>query len=273
MKKNARKYPRNGREYWSVTTVLDAINKPALVEWASRSARDATRQVAVEAYRLAHPVPAGPGRQQCLGLDPSSFVALVEKLQGRRPAHLAASEQATSIGSLVHARIEAELRWELGQSVPLPEVPRETVVDGRAVAHPAWSAYRAYRAWRAAHDVRVVSVEQKVYSDRYEYAGTADLVAYVDGVLTVGDFKTSKAVYGEYRLQVAAYRQAVLEMEPDVQPPVGGLVLRFPKTEGDDFEAHAVPWEEQDELLSVFLSAKRVWEWMLADEARAKRNA
>ena len=104
--------------------------------------------------------------------------------------------------------------------------------------------------------MRPLLAEQRIYNTALGYAGTVDLVAYVSDRLTIVDYKTSKAVYAEYRLQIAAYRAAYRNAETN------GLILRFPKDRGDAFEVADVPWAEQERLLAVFLAAKRVWEWM-----------
>jgi hypothetical protein len=251
-------YLIDGVEVPSVTTVLKSINKPALVNWASYGSRDATRRIAREAYETMHP----EGR--CLGLSGASFIAAVEKIQGKRPAHYQVSDEAVDIGTLVHARIEAELRRELGQDVALPEIPEDEVVNGKKRPHPARVSYEAYLKWRIEKAVRPVGLEMRLYSRRLQYAGTTDFLGYVADVLSIADWKTSKAVYDEYRIQVAAYREAYNEMVgasyavPGAEAASGALVLRFPKTAGDTFEAHDVPWDEQSDLMQDFLAAKRL---------------
>ena len=250
MKKEGRYYTLpDGTKLPSVTTLISAIAKPALINWASYGARDAT----IAAARTIYEASDGD-------ISPASFEAALRKSLGKRPAHLYKSDSALDIGTLVHARIEAETRRELGQDVAVPEVP-ETDVDG--TPHPAWNAYQSYLAWRKANEVQPVKVEHRVYHEVLGFAGTCDLLAYVGDVLTIADYKTSKAVYGEYRLQIAAYRAAYLGMRDSGQDgsPVGGLILRFPKTAGDDFEAADVPWAEQESLMRVFLAAKTIWEW------------
>ena len=74
-------------------------------------------------------------------------------------------------------------------------------------------------------------VEFTVVSHKYGYAGTADLLAEVNGVLTLVDWKTGKSVYREAHLQNAAYRQAVREM--GLGDPQQGLILRLPKSTED----------------------------------------
>jgi hypothetical protein len=233
----------------TVTTILGVINKPALVNWASYGARDATMRAARAVYDDVHA--AGvliPG---------TSFEYALAQRMGKRPAHLESSDTALEIGSLVHARIEAEMRCEIGRAVPVPEVPTQLPGGNE---HPAWSSYQAYLAWRTAHAVRPVAMELPVQSARHGYGGTADLVAEVDGVLTVADFKTSKAVYPEYRLQIAAYREAYLEEHPH-GAVAEGLILRFPKDPTDTFEAVPVPFAQHQALLGAFLAAKALWEW------------
>jgi hypothetical protein len=237
----------DGTKLPSVTTLLSAIAKPALVNWASYGARDATIAAARAVYTAA-----------TNDISPASFEAALRKQLGKRPAHLAASDSALDVGTLVHVRIEAETKIELGQDWLIPEIPEENV-DGSP--HPAWNAYQAYLAWRKANEVRPVASEVRVFSRELGYAGTCDLVAYVADVLTVADYKTSKAVYPEYRLQIAAYRAAYMA-EWLSSHMLGGLILRFPKTDGDSFEAHDVPWAEQEELMRVFLAAKAIWEWL-----------
>lgn len=250
-------YVIDGIEVPSVTTILKVLNKPALVNWASYGARDATRRFARQVYETMHP----EGR--CLGLSGASYAAALEKVQGKAPAHRAVSDEALDVGTLVHARIEAELRRELGEDVGLPEIPEDQVVLGRKVPHPSRVAYEAYQKWRAKNEVRPSKLELRVYSRKHMYAGTADFLGYVADVLTIADWKTSKAVYDEYRLQIAAYREAYLEMDTEYAGLVGslgGLVIRFPKTPDDGFEAHEVAWSEQGDMMEDFLCTKRLYE-------------
>jgi ATP-dependent exoDNAse (exonuclease V) beta subunit len=51
-----------------------------------------------------------------------------------------------------------------------------------------------------------------VYSARHRYAGAIDALAYREGELVALDWKTSKGLYPEYALQVAAYAKAIEEM-------------------------------------------------------------
>ena len=140
---------------------------------------------------------------------------------GKEKAHTKELAKAGEIGTQVHALIEFTLRMELLEKVgPSP-----------ALETKAQFAYASWQKWRQSVSFRPVMVEFTVVSKKYGYAGTADLLAEVDGVLTLVDWKTGKSVYKEAHLQNAAYRQAVREM--GLGDPQQGLILRLPKAESD----------------------------------------
>lgn len=69
-----------------------------------------------------------------------------------------------------------------------------------------WSAVRSFDNWLAGQTSFLpLASEIMVWSERYRVAGTIDLVAVVNGQLTIVDFKTSSHLKPEYVLQVGAY--------------------------------------------------------------------
>ena len=70
-----------------------------------------------------------------------------------------------------------------------------------------------------AHDVQFLSSERVVYSRKHQYIGTMDFDAYVDGVLTAGDFKSSNGLYNTVRAQLSAYIQAAEEEATHLKKP------------------------------------------------------
>ena len=59
----------------------------------------------------------------------------------------------------------------------------------------------------------LISTEDFVYSDKFKYAGTADLVVKMDGETRLLDIKTSKNLHRSYNLQLAAYAKAIEEVK------------------------------------------------------------
>jgi hypothetical protein len=65
--------------------------------------------------------------------------------------------------------------------------------------------------WFSGHRIESVCRERPVYSRKYRYCGTLDHLAYVDGVLTLLDYKAAKNVYNTYVFQTSAYIKAYAE--------------------------------------------------------------
>ena len=245
-------YEVDGELYPSVTHILTAINKPALVPWAANQERAHVVDAATELQReLAARTPMPPAWYRA---------ALLERL-GPIKAHQRKLATAGDIGTEAHKAIEWIMRTAIGaEAGPEP-----------LISAPALAAVLAFQQWAARVQLKPVLIERTVYSKRHRYAGTLDVLARVDGVLTQVDFKTGKAVYAEAHLQAAAYSAALEEM--GYLEPVNAIVVRLPKVADDPgFEVVDVP--ARAELLPVFLATRTLWEWQYAQEAkwRARRS-
>ena len=62
------------------------------------------------------------------------------------------------------------------------------------------------------HKPTVIAAEEFTFSDKYKYAGTADLIVEMDGERWLLDVKTSNNLHRSYNLQLAAYAKAWEEM-------------------------------------------------------------
>jgi len=242
---HGRYYDVDGESFPSVTHVLGVIGKPALIQWAANQERDLVTEAAADLYL------------DLLKAQPMSRPVYTLTLAGRLGtvrAHRRALERAGAIGAQTHALIEWHLRQQIGQ----------TVGKEPDAADPARWAFVAFRNWAESVDLKPLLIEQTVWSRTHRYAGTMDLLAEVNGVATLVDFKTGKAVYPEAHLQNVAYQVALAEMGH--QAPAGGLIVRLPKVRTDpDFELAVVP--PVAELLPVFLAVRRVWQWATDAEA------
>lgn len=58
----------------------------------------------------------------------------------------------------------------------------------------------------------IISIEEFVYSDKYQYAGTADFVCKINNEVWLIDFKTSTTIQRTHELQLASYAKAWEEM-------------------------------------------------------------
>lgn len=251
---SGRFYLVDGDSLPSVTHILGCIGKPALINWAANQERTLVSEASADLYedlaRLEKPMPR------------TAYLTTLQARLGKVKAHKRELEKAAEIGTQVHHLVEWNLRRELGQAVG----PEPRVVDD------AQWAFMSFQDWAKSVDLKPKFIEQTVFSRVHGYAGTMDLLAEVNGVLTLIDFKTGKAIYAEAFLQNAAYQVALSEMGHS--RPASGLIVRLPKIQTDPaFEVAVVP--PVTDLFPTFLAVKELWKWWFAEEEkyRAKRKA
>lgn len=188
-------YTWAGKFVPGVTTILSCINKPALVQWSAGMASDYWRNAV----------------KTRTDLDAIHKEA--------KSAHRKKVSEAADIGSNVHEYAEMFFKKKDTPFLKTDQAKR---------------GVEAFHKWMDAHKIEILSSERRVFSKEFYYAGTCDFVAKIDGVMGVGDIKTSSGIYPEMRLQTAAYQHA-LEEEKGIKFPVR-WIIRFDKKDGN-FEA------------------------------------
>lgn len=108
--------------------------------------------------------------------------------------------------------------------------------------------------------------EQFVYSDTYEYAGTADLILKLDDKIWLIDIKTSNSLHDSYDLQVSAYAQAYTELTGEKVDRTGILWLKSMKRgdskkegtyQGKGWEIK--PVDNTEENMDMFMSVYKIY--------------
>lgn len=237
----ARFYSVDGVEYPSVTTILDVLDKPALMWWAANMERRAMETALLD-------VLTGTGAR-----DPEWVLAeMTKKLSGAK-AFVREKDKAATIGTAAHAWCEWRTRQMLG----------EKVGDEPVVPDAAMVAVESWKDWASSVDFTPICAERTVYCRGCGYAGTLDWIAKVRGVITLGDYKTSRGIYPESFLQNAAYRHAAKKCG---MPTEAGMIVRLPKTLDDPaFEAMYVP---KHATLDAFLAVFSAWRWKRIAEGK-----
>jgi hypothetical protein len=131
--------------------------------------------------------------------------------------------QPVDAGTCGHALFEA---WLLKQ--PEPDL---SPYDAAAVAMARMS-FGAARAWAEQSRLEVTHTELTLISRTLRVGGTLDAAARVGGQRVIADWKTSKGVYGEMKVQLGGYGLLWDEIYPD-DPVTGGFhLVRFDKVTG-----------------------------------------
>ena len=187
-----RTYDVNGEDFLSVTTALDVLRVPGLLEWASGQALDSA----------------------FADRDKIAFASHEELKQLRayhREQHERTRDAAAATGTAVHEAVASDG----GPGAPLPE-------DKKIAAY-----VKQWRLLCEEHGITTQGFEATVAHTGHRYAGTLDAYATLKGYEGLGvlDIKTGKTATHElYALQVAAYAHAnqklsvhgVLSDAPDV---------------------------------------------------------
>lgn len=218
-------------DYPSVTAVLSGgVPKPALVPWASKL----IAEYAVDS------------RERWAELDRDAAVDLIKRAADRQRD--AAARRGTSVHSIVEKLAAGQVVPTIGDDLePWIQSARQFVAEFRPAV--IWS-------------------ETTVFNRQFGYAGTLDLIADFPGYgRFVVDYKTSKAVYGDTGLQLAAYRHAEYGIHNDSRHLLpdgiqGGLVVHL--TAGG---YSVIPVECGTPQLDAFLNAMGV-----ADHCRNARR-
>lgn len=165
-------------------------------------------------------------------LDPEAAVELIKGASKRY------STKAAKAGTEAHRILE-----DLARHRPAP--------DG--YVKDAWIQFTA------AYVVEVVETEATAWHPEAGYAGTLDALAYVDGVLTVLDWKTGKSVYPEAAVQLEAYRDAPTILDADGterrMPEIGAAAVLHVRPDGWKLVPQRRPPR------GLFEQIRGVWSW------------
>ena len=118
----------------------------------------------------------------------------------------------------------------------------------------AGNSFLSYLNWEKNHTVEPILVETPLVSEEYRYGGTLYLLATVDVVNTLIDFKTGKALYPEHAVQIAAYYMLAMEHGYTVAK---ALILRIGRDATEGFEVKAVDnleanWDMFTHCLAIY---------------------
>jgi hypothetical protein len=225
----------------SVTQILgEGLPKPALKFWAAKS-------VAEWAYDQ---------RDAWKDLPREAAVDLLK----REPLRF--TKKRANVGTAVHAAIASHIT-----DAEPPELNDEE-----------FGYYDAALAYLEEQDVNVIRSEATVYSRRYHYGGTFDLLQsrptidvspyasprdLVHGSPEIADFKTSKAVYPDVALQLVAYGRAdfigdrVTGEEIPMPEIAAGVIVRLDASGAYE----AIPVTLGEDVWASFLAVRGVHDW------------
>ena len=177
---------------------------------------------------------------------------------------------AIDIGATVHGMAELDLKGRPDREI---EAYCHQCLAAPDHLRAAWSAFAAFRAWRQQCQVRAIALERAMVSETWQYGGTPDTIAMINGGLGLVDFKTSARPFPDHLVALAAHGKLWEENNPQHRLSSYHLIC-LPK-DGSDFAHHAyADLAPQWELFRLWLEAYRLEKGCtIAKAAKAARAA
>jgi hypothetical protein len=215
------KYYIESKEVPTVTNILKIINKPGIVHWA-------VNQVVREV-------------EQNLIAQEDEKINITEMLNEAKKAHEKVRDLSANIGTQVHTFAEMYIKNQENAQLPAQQEAKK--------------AAEAFMKWlKSKKNIKFIFIEKKVYSKKYNYAGTVDFIANIDGKVVVGDFKTSKKIYDQYFYQTAGYQQAIQEEFQNMNIQAN-MIVRL----GKDGTYEEKVNNQFDKNMEAFLAARTIY--------------
>lgn len=228
-----------------VTSVLKVLglSTEALVRWSAGVEREACLAAASEVYG---------GMGSSAWMSAAGFAKAVQDKIGPTRQHMRQMQKAAEIGSEIHAAIHNTLA---GKPVIEPSCDQVT-----------W-ALMSFDEWWTKSGLKAIRMEQPVWDKDLGYAGTIDIVAeHPANGLGIIDIKSSKGIYDDHHLQVAAY----LHAGNNFAPLEWAQIVRLPKnTEDPKFEVKPLGalYDRQltrEQLMQAFTAALTAYKILIA---------
>lgn len=126
-------------------------------------------------------------------------------------------------GSRVHDAIEKLLKGEMLMWAP----------DGVALYNESeWIRIMRFNDFYSVYKPKVIAVEQKFISHKYQVGGTIDLICEIDNIRWAIDYKAGKYIHPSHELQIAAYATCWNELFPDTRVDRTGILHLQAATRG-----------------------------------------
>lgn len=188
----------------------------------------------------------------------------------------AIKNDAAGRGSKVHNAIESIFKGEevrIDSKFKNPQTEQEEELTLEEV-----DSILSFLAWFEEEKPEVICYEINVFSDKYNYAGTIDLVCRIKGELWVIDFKTSQHIWPSHKIQVSSYGKIIEEGEHDIPAIPTPDVLYYQKPRlgilqlGYKLNKKKFKFTELEDKFDLFLAAQKIWAEEVGNQTVVKKD-
>lgn len=155
-------------------------------------------------------------------------------------------DEAAEIGTVAHEMAEAHIHGVDPMKLLASYDNLGDQGKGQAI-----QAFEMFRRWCEIVNVEWLHTEIPLVSEDLQVGGTIDAIANVGGKLCIVDFKTSKGVYSDYWVQVAAYAKMWNEFHFEKIEEIH--ILRFGKEKPDFEHQFRAEWSKEERAFSLMI--------------------
>jgi len=155
-------------------------------------------------------------------------------------------DEAAQIGTLLHLLIEGH---QQGFDI-------DTKVYSYNQEKAAMKAFAGYLQWYEKVKFKALRNELVLVNEEMQVGGTIDCIGRMGEDLVVVDWKSSKYLYAENKLQLAAYTYMFEQAQPKANVAYG-LVMRFGKDDGK-FHQHVIKREKLETGIEIFKALVKI---------------
>jgi len=156
------------------------------------------------------------------------------------------SRKACDAGTIAHYLVEMALRNQVPDTANIYPDASPDDID------KATTSYLNFVEWEGMMKFKPLEMEPHMVSERYQYGLTPDCIAMVNDQLAIFDWKTSKGVYPDMLLQLAAYEHGWNECHPRKKITGGAYLLRISP---NNASFHFHHWKDLSAGWNAFLHA------------------
>jgi hypothetical protein len=221
---------KNGQVVVGTTTAINKLDKPALPMWGFNVGREPRFDNIPEACKcLATDLETMTKEEAVSWAFSAGNMRKSDSLYGGR-------DKAANIGTIAHEILhQREKGFEIDHSNIQDEIWKL-----------ALGCVESHDKWFEGQNIETVLFEKDFVSEQYLYGGTLDKLAFINGELTLIDYKTGKDLYETNFIQLIAYVNLALEQlfnGKQLYPVKRGIAVNMPKTKGNSFAIKSVPVE------------------------------
>ena len=147
-------------------------------------------------------------------------------------------DELATIGTLAHYIVETHIRNIIDGTDVKPDFGDYTPNQMDLAENSALKFFE----WEKNQEIEYILSEANLISEEYQYGGCVDIYAKLNGLYTLIDLKTSKAIYSDHHTQVGGgYKRLLIENK---YPVDDCRILRIGRDESEGFEDAIIPFQD-----------------------------